>query len=79
VGFAAARGWLTVYYLPPHAPDLTPDEGIWSLLRRGRPSNVAFTTPGHLMQRVRRGLRRVQYRSHLTEGCLAGTGLTISP
>ncbi|MER6611746.1 IS630 family transposase, partial [Streptomyces sp. NPDC000927] len=46
---------------------------------RGWLSNVAFTTPEHLIQRIRRGLRHIQYRSHLIDGCLAETGLTIRP
>ncbi|MFV2117166.1 IS630 family transposase, partial [Streptomyces sp. Act-28] len=29
--------------------------------------------------RIRRGLRHIQYRSHLIDGCLAETGLTIRP
>lgn len=33
--WAQARDWLTIYYLPPYAPDLNPVEGVWSLLRRG--------------------------------------------
>ncbi|MEU8718473.1 hypothetical protein AB0C83_41480, partial [Streptomyces sp. NPDC048663] len=53
--------------------------GIWSLLRRGWLSNVAFSTPEHLAQRIRRGLRHIQYRSDLIDGCLAETGLTIRP
>lgn len=77
--FAASRDWLTIYYLPPYAPDLNPVEGIWSLLRRGWLSNVAFSTPEHLVQRIRRGLRHIQYRSDLIDGCLAETGLTIRP
>nr|WP_274390235.1 transposase [Streptomyces adustus] len=77
--WAAAQDWLTIYYLPPYAPDLNPVEGIWSLLRRGRLSNVAFSTPEHLVQRIRRGLRHIQCRSHLMDGCLAETGLTIRP
>ena len=39
--------------------------------------NVAFSTPEHLVQRIRRGLRHIQYRSELMDGCLAETGLTI--
>ncbi|GAA2415680.1 hypothetical protein GCM10010420_52120 [Streptomyces glaucosporus] len=77
--WAAARDWLTIHYLPPYAPDLNPVEGIWSLLRRGWLSNIAFSTPEHLMQRIRRGLRHIQYRSDLIDGCLTETGLTISP
>ncbi|MFF4470466.1 transposase [Streptomyces sp. NPDC001599] len=71
--FAASRDWLTIHYLPPYAPDLNPVEGIWSPLRRGWLSNVAFSTPEHLVQRIRRGLRHIQYRSDLVDGCLAET------
>lgn len=39
----------TIYYLPPYAPGLNPVEGIWSLLRRDWLSNVAFSTPEHLI------------------------------
>ncbi|NRQ40910.1 IS630 family transposase, partial [Nonomuraea sp. NN258] len=69
--FAEARDWLTIYRLPPYAPDLNPVEGIWSLLRRGWLSNVAFSTPEPLVQRIRRGLRHIQYRSELIDGCLS--------
>ncbi|MGW3168369.1 transposase, partial [Streptomyces sp. NPDC001142] len=40
---------------------------------------VAFTTPEHLIQRIRRGLRHIQYRSHLIDGCLTETSLAIRP
>jgi hypothetical protein len=50
---------------------------VRSLLRRGWLSNVAFITPDHLVQTVRRGLRHIQSRSHLMVGCLAETGLTV--
>lgn len=39
----------------------------------------AGITPEHLIQRIRRGLRHIQYRSDLIDGCLAETGLTIRP
>ncbi|REK90667.1 IS630 family transposase [Streptomyces inhibens] len=75
--FAAARDWLTIYYLPLYAPALNPVEGIWSLLRRGWLSNVVFSTPEHLIRCIGRGLRRIQYRADLIDGCLAETGLTL--
>lgn len=77
--FAEARDWLTIYFLPPYAPDLNPVGGIWSLLRRGWLPNVAFSTPEPLVQRIRRGLRHIRYRSELIDGCLAETGLAIRP
>ncbi|TVZ76725.1 hypothetical protein FB157_1425 [Streptomyces sp. BK340] len=75
--FIAERNWLTVYQLPSYALDLKPVEGIWSLLRRGWLSNTAFTTPEHLIQTIRRGLRTIQYLPGLIDGCLAGTGLSL--
>ncbi|MFE6625526.1 transposase [Streptomyces sp. NPDC057740] len=30
----AARLWLTVYQLPPYAPECNPVEGVWSHLKR---------------------------------------------
>lgn len=77
--FAQDQDWLTIHYPPPYAPDLNPVEGIWSLLRHGWLSNVAFSTPEHLLQRIRRGLRHIQYRSDLIDGCLAETGLITRP
>jgi transposase len=73
--FAENTDWLTIYYLPPYAPDLNPVEGVWSLLRRGSLANVAFADPDHLVQTVRRGLRKIQYRPQLIDGCLTATGL----
>ena len=49
----------------------------------GRCSSAArsLTPPlagfGHLIQVIRHGLKKVQYRPGLIEGCLAGTGLTL--
>lgn len=54
-------------------------EGIWSLLRRGFTANVAFANEDHLIRTVRHGLRKVQYRPELLNGCLAETGLTPRP
>ncbi|WP_443733833.1 IS630 family transposase [Streptomyces muensis] len=77
--FIDRQDWLTVYQLPSYAPALNPVEGIWSLLRRGWLSNTAFTTPEHLIQTIRHGMRKIQYRPHLIDGCLAGTGLSLTP
>lgn len=57
---------------------LNPVEGIWSLLRRGLLANTAFTDDEHLERTLRRGLRHIQLRPDLIDGCLGGTGLTSS-
>jgi hypothetical protein len=48
-------------------------------MRRWWLSNVAFTTPGHLIRTIRHGFRSIQYRSNLIEGCLTATALAIRP
>ncbi|MGP3952289.1 transposase, partial [Streptomyces sp. 7N604] len=73
------REWLTVYQLPSYAPDLNPVEGIWSILRRTTLANRAFADPEELIAAVRRGLRQLQYRSDVLDGCLTGTGLVPAP
>ncbi|GAX57928.1 endonuclease [Streptomyces olivochromogenes] len=76
--YAAAHDWLTIIQLPSFAPDLNPVEGVWSLLRRGPLANTAFTDDEHLERTLRRGLRHIQLSPDLIDGCLAGTGLTLT-
>lgn len=76
--YAAAHDWLTIIQLPSYAPDLNPVEGVWSLLRRGPLANTAFTYDEHLERTLRRGLRHIQLRPDLIDGCLAGTGFTLT-
>ena len=76
--FIDTHDWITCYFLPAYAPDLNPVEGIWSLLRRSSQVNTAFTDPDHLISTLRHGLRQIQYRSNLINGCLAETGLTLT-
>lgn len=76
--FIDTHDWISCYFLPAYAPDLNPVEGIWSLLRRSSQANTAFTDPDHLMRTLRHGLRQIQYRSNLIDGCLAETSLTLT-
>jgi transposase len=76
--FIDTHDWVTCYFLPAYAPDLNPVEGIWSLLRRSSRTNTAFTDPDHLIRSLRHGIRRIQYRSNLIDGCLAETGLPMA-
>ncbi|MEU1409139.1 transposase [Streptomyces sp. NPDC005728] len=73
--YIADRDWLAVFPLPPYAPDLNPVEGIWSVLRRITVANRAFADSDDLITAVRRGLRQLQYRHDVLDGCLTGTGL----
>ena len=77
--FTDAQAWLRVFRLPAYAPDLNPVEGIWSVLKGGVLANLAVASFGHLVQVIRHGLKKIQYRPGLIEGCLAGTGLVLEP
>lgn len=61
-----------------YAPDLNPVEGVWSLLRRGPLANLAFTDDDHLEGTLHRGLRHIQHRPHLIDGCLTGSQLQLA-
>lgn len=70
--FAAEHAeWLTIFQLPSYAPDLNPAEGIWSLLKRGVLANLVLAGLPPLVRIVKRGLKKIQYRPHLIDGCLA--------
>lgn len=77
--YIADRDRLTVFQLPPYAPDLNPVEGVWSVLRRTTMANRAFADPDDLITAVRRGLHQLQYRHDVLDGCLIGTGLLQKP
>ena len=55
-----------------------PTEGIWSLLKRSMANFAAADLDG-LVRIVKRKLKKIQYRPHLIDGCLAATGLKIEP
>ncbi len=72
----ANQDWLTVFQLPSYAPDLNPQEGIWSLVKRTI-GNLAAADLDQLARAVRRGLKKIQYRPHLIDACLTTTGLIM--
>ena len=73
-----ARDWLTVYQLPPYAPELNPVEPVWSHLKRSL-ANLTKHNSSQLTALVRTRLRRMQYRPGLLDGFLAKTGLDLTP
>ena len=72
------QAWLRIYRMPAYAPELNPAEGVWSLLKRAIANFAAADLDG-LVRLVKRKLKKIQYRPHLIDGCLAGTGLTPGP
>lgn len=74
----AARLWLTVYQLPPYAPELNPVEGVWSHLKRSL-ANLTKQGIGQLTALVKTRLKRMQHRPGLIDGFLAKTGFDFTP
>jgi transposase len=74
----AARLWLTVYQLPPYAPELNPVEGVWSHLKRSL-ANLTKHSLDQLTALVKTRLKRMQYRPSLIDGLIAKTGLDFRP
>jgi putative transposase len=77
-GLIAARDWLTVYQLPPYAPELNPVEPVWSHLKRSL-ANLARHNITQLTALVKTRLKPMQYRPALPDGFLASTGLDLTP
>ena len=75
---AEARDWLTVFQLPPYAPELNPVESAWSLLKRSL-ANLVKRTIGELTALAKTRLRRMQYRPDLLESFLRRTRLDLTP
>ena len=57
---------------------MNPAEGIWSLLKRSI-ANFATADQAGLVRIIKRKLKKIQYRPHLIDGCLAATSLKIEP
>ena len=53
-------------------------KGTWSLLKRSM-VNFAGADPDGLVRIIKRTLKKIQYRPHLINGCLAATGLRTGP
>jgi len=74
---AEHKDWLVIFHLPPYAPEINPQEGIWSLLKRVL-ADFAAADLTHLTRVIKRKLKKIQYRPHLIEGCLPTTGLNLN-
>ncbi|MEU7112910.1 transposase [Streptomyces sp. NPDC046182] len=71
---AANAAWLTAFQLPTYAPDLNPQEGIWSLVKRDI-GNLAAADLGQITRALKHRLKQIRYRPDFVDSCLAGTGL----
>lgn len=66
-----------MFQLPSYAPELNPQECVWSMIKRGL-ADFAAANLDHLVRVVKRKLKKIQYRPELIDGCLTETGLIMS-
>jgi putative transposase len=69
---------LTVYQLPPYAPELNPVEGVWSHLKRSL-ANLTKHSLDQLTALVKTRLKRMQYRPAALKAFVAKTALDLQP
>jgi transposase len=63
--------------LPPYAPDLNPDEGVWNHLKYVELRNVCCLNLGHLQHQLDLAVNRLRRRPYLIQSFFAGAGLDI--
>ena len=63
--------------LPGYAPDLNPDEGIWSYLKYRELKNVVSQNTGELRYELRLAVARLRHKLHVIQGCITQAGFTL--
>ena len=63
--------------LPPYAPDLNPDEGVWDHLKYVELRNVCCSDLNNLHQELLLAIRRLRHKPELILSFFARAGLTI--
>jgi transposase len=63
--------------LPPYAPDLNPDEGVWNYLKYVELRNVCCVDLGHLQHQLDLAVTCLRRRPYLIQSFFAGAGLDI--
>jgi transposase len=77
--FLADGGTATIHLeqLPPYAPDLNPDEGVWHLLKDVELRNLCCSDLVHLQYEFGLAIRRLRRQPHLLRTCFSGAGLEL--
>jgi transposase len=63
--------------LPGYAPDLNPDEGIWTQLKRVELRNRCCASLGELRQEVRLATQRLRRKRQVIQGCILEAGYHV--
>jgi transposase len=69
---------LTLLQLPPYAPELNPQEGIWRYLKYVELANLCCHDLDELRRELRRAIQRVRYRLDVIVGCLRHVNCSVS-
>lgn len=72
-GGAAARVHLEL--LPAYAPELNPDEGIWSYLKGVEMKNLSCHSLAHLRHELRKAKERLRHKQQVIRACFQQPGL----
>jgi len=70
---------LALHYLPPYAPDLNAQEGVWCLAKHYRMANHTIDDLEMLHTEARRHLEEIGSNQRLLRSCFLGAGLALSP
>lgn len=63
--------------LPPYAPDLNPDEGVWDLLKHTELRNVCCQGFDHLHRELHLAILRLRRKPQLLQTCFEAAGLPL--
>ena len=63
--------------LPPYAPDLNPDEGVWNLLKTVELRNLCCLDFDHLFHELYLAIRRLRRQPSLLQSCFVEAGLAV--
>ena len=74
----AAHPRLTLHYLPPYAPDLNAQEGVWCLAKHHRMANHSIDRLDDLHREAQRHLDDIARDPNLLASCFRGAGLALS-
>jgi len=63
--------------LPPYAPDLNPDEGVWKLFKQDQLANVCCQGLDLLHQELRLATVRLRHNPDSIQACFGAAGLEL--
>jgi len=63
--------------LPPYAPELNPDEGIWNHLKNVELRNFCCQTLAQVREEVHKAVKRLRHKTYVITGCFQQAGLIL--